>query len=113
MSRDSDYRWLLEKSGFATVGDLMNRVNSDMGLNAFQKRQVLDMAVDSGLTVKDDAAAFRHMLGGGLVGSIVSNMLGASPFWNGAATLAGAAVANSIHNSKTDPHRLKGGYMQV
>ena len=112
-SADDRYRWLAKAAGFTTVGDLMNGVNADMALTAFQKRQILDRVRETGMPVTSSASRLPSLFAGGALGNVVSGMLGANGFWRGAATLAGAAVANSVFNRKNDITRVQGGYRLV
>lgn len=111
--QDSPWAWLSKRAGFTTVGDLMNGINADMALTAFQKREILDRVRSTGEPVTSNANRIGNAIAGGALGGVVARMLGANDFWQGAAALGGAAVANSVLNRKSDLTRVQGGYRLV
>lgn len=113
MSRSSsnDYAGL-KKLAFrmTTVGDVMNAMNADMTMDAFQRRKVIDEINSRRIDVKTPASRLPYLLGGGIAGNIVSRYLGAGGVLRSVGTVVGAAVGNSLYNSRHPSRNEFRGY---
>lgn len=87
-----------------TVGDVMHRMDADLGADPAKRRRTFDLIVGSGLDVKEPAGRLASVLGGGLAGHMVANYLGANRFWRNTAAVAGALLGNGAFRS-SNPSR--------
>lgn len=85
-------------SGVPSVGEVMNRVNADMTLPTYAKRDFVSRVNDAGLTVNQPAFRLPYLFGGAVAGHSLAKYMGAKPFWDGVYTLGGAMYGNSMFN---------------
>lgn len=81
-----------------TVGDFMHTWNADLNANPAIRFDAFNRINHSGIDVKQPSSRLPHILGGGLVGNVAANYLGANPFWKGVATIGGALYGNHMYN---------------
>ena len=84
--------------GPVTVGDVMHRMDADLGADPVKRRRAFDYIIGSGLDVKEPAGRLAHVAGGGLAGHMIASYLGANRFWRNTAAVAGALLGNRAFN---------------
>ena len=96
--------------GEPTVGDVMHRMDADLDANPVRRRRAFDAIIGSGLDVKEPAGRLARVAGGGLVGHMIANYLGANRFWRNTAAIAGALLGNRAfsmeHPSKPQDYHV-------
>lgn len=93
-----------------TVGDVINAMNADMTANAFQRRQAIDEINRRHIDVKTPASRLPYLIGGGAAGNFIARYLGFGGVMRTVATMAGAAVGNSVYNRKHPDPNVFNGY---